>query len=70
MASREVLVVGRNLGPALALASPSGVTKTIAAFISNDSQQTKGLAKKRFRCAAHWWFSSSQVYAPAPPVPR
>ena len=53
MASREVLVVGRNLGPALALASPSGVTKTIAAFVGDDGQEAEGLLEKGFGGAAH-----------------
>jgi len=69
MASREVLVVGRNLRAAFALAGPSGVAEAIAAFVGDDGQKAEGLLEEGFGGAAHV-VSPSQVYAPAPPVPR
>jgi len=55
MASREVLVVGRNLRAAFALAGPSGVAEAIAAFVGDDSQEAEGLLEEGFGGAAHWW---------------
>lgn len=69
MASREVLVVGRNLRAAGALAGPSGVSEAVAAFVGDDGQKAEGFAEEGFGCAAHL-VSPLSVYAPAPPAPR